>query len=106
MLGRRSFLMILALFAAALPAPLTAVRAADQTLSPEEARAIAKEAYIYGFPLVDNYRVQYSYFVDKSDPEYKAPWNTPSTPRASTPPRTRRSRRRIPTRPIRSSARI
>ncbi|WVT05867.1 DUF1254 domain-containing protein [Sinorhizobium chiapasense] len=68
--------MILALFAAALPAPLTAVRAADQTLSPEEARAIAKEAYIYGFPLVDNYRVQYSYFVDKSDPEYKAPWNT------------------------------
>jgi hypothetical protein len=25
-----------------------------QALTPEEARAIAKEAYIYGFPLVDN----------------------------------------------------
>ena len=42
---------------------------------PEQARAIAKEAYIYGFPMVDNYRVQYSYFVDKEDPEYKGGWN-------------------------------
>ncbi len=40
-----------------------------------EARAIAKEAYIYGFPMVDNYRIQYGYFVDCEDPEYKAPWN-------------------------------
>jgi hypothetical protein len=41
-----------------------------------EARAIAKEAYIYGFPLVDNYRIQHSYFVNKDGKEYKAPWNT------------------------------
>src|SRR5262245_38575073 len=40
-----------------------------------EARAIAKEAYIYGFPLVDSYRIQYSYFVDRNNPEFKAPWN-------------------------------
>jgi hypothetical protein len=45
------------------------------TATPEEARAIAKEAYIYGFPLVDSYRILYSYFVDRSDPEFKAPWN-------------------------------
>jgi len=44
--------------------------------SPAEARAIAKEAVIYGFPLVDSYRIQYSYFVDRSSPEFKAPWNT------------------------------
>ena len=44
-------------------------------ITPAEARAIAKEAYSYGFPLVDNYRIQYSYFVDKNNPEYKAPWN-------------------------------
>ena len=25
--------------------------------------------------MVDNYRVQYSYFVDKEDPEYKGGWN-------------------------------
>jgi hypothetical protein len=48
---------------------------AQQSVSLEEARAIAKEAYIYGFPLVDNYRVQYAFFVDKNNPEYKAPWN-------------------------------
>lgn len=45
-------------------------------LSLDEARAIAKEATIYGFPLVDSYRVQYSYFVDRGGPEYKADWNT------------------------------
>jgi len=44
-------------------------------VTPDQARAIAKEAYIYGFPLVDNYRVQYAYFVDKQDPEYKGRWN-------------------------------
>jgi hypothetical protein len=44
--------------------------------TPEEVRAIAKEAYIYGFPLVDNYRVQHAYFVDRGGPEYKAAWNT------------------------------
>jgi hypothetical protein len=44
-------------------------------VTPEQARAIAKEAYIYGFPMVDNYRVQYSYFVNKQDPEYKGGWN-------------------------------
>jgi len=46
------------------------------TVTPEEAQAISKKAYIYGFPLVDSYRIQYSYFVDLSNPEYKAPWNT------------------------------
>lgn len=44
-------------------------------LTPAEVRAIAKEAYIYGYPLVDNYRIQYAYYVDKSNPEYMAPWN-------------------------------
>ena len=53
-------------------APLSATA---QPSVPAETRAIAKEAYIYGFPLVDNYRIQYSYFVDRSGHEYKAPWN-------------------------------
>jgi hypothetical protein len=44
-------------------------------VSLEQTRAIAKEAYIYGFPMVDNYRVMYSYFVNKDDPEYKGGWN-------------------------------
>jgi hypothetical protein len=44
-------------------------------LSPEEARAIAREAYTYANPLVDNYRVFYGSFVDETDPEYKTPIN-------------------------------
>jgi hypothetical protein len=44
-------------------------------VSPQDARAIAKDAYVYGFPIVDNYRVMYSYFVNKDDPEYKGDWN-------------------------------
>ena len=40
-----------------------------------EARAIAKEAYIYGYPMVDNYRILYAYFADPNNPEFKAPWN-------------------------------
>lgn len=51
------------------------VQSASHSVTPEEARAIAKEAYIYGYPLVDSYRIQYAYFVDKDDTSYKAPWN-------------------------------
>lgn len=47
-----------------------------EALTPGEARVIAKQAYIYGFPLVDHYRVQYTYFQDRQHPEFKAPWNT------------------------------
>ena len=47
----------------------------QKELSPEEARTIAKEAYIYANPVVDSYRILYSYFVDRSSPDYKANWN-------------------------------
>jgi hypothetical protein len=50
-------------------------RAEAQSLSATEVRAIAKDAYIYGYPLVDSYRVQHSYFVDSSSPEFKGAWN-------------------------------
>jgi hypothetical protein len=47
----------------------------SSVVSPDQARAIAKEAYVYGFPLVDDYRVMYSYFVDQGDAEYRGGWN-------------------------------
>lgn len=57
-----------------------------QTNNPTEARAIAKEAYIYGYPMVDSYRIQHAYFVDSTNPEYKAPWNQiRNIPRVFTP---------------------
>jgi hypothetical protein len=61
-------------------------RATATDVTPTEARAIAKEAYIYGYPLVDNYRVEYDYFVDQKNPEFKAPWNhITNIPRVFTP---------------------
>jgi hypothetical protein len=60
---------------ALLPALHFAAAHAQAGVSPAEARAIAKEAYIYGFPIVDNYRIQHAYWVDKTDPEYKGPFN-------------------------------
>jgi hypothetical protein len=45
------------------------------TTTPAEARTIAKEAYIYGSPMVDSYRVTYAYFVARGNPEYKGPFN-------------------------------
>src|SRR5258705_2428194 len=75
-------IILWAAFAAMLA--LATLRAAD--ITPTEARAIAKEAYIYGFPIVDNYRIQYSYFVDRQNPEFKAPWNQiHNVPRVYTP---------------------
>ena len=55
-------------------------------VTPEEARAIAKEAYVYGFPLVDSYRIQYSYFVDPQNPEFKASWAMARASSGVTPP--------------------
>ena len=74
-------LVLVAGFAGFAPAM---VQAADVTAA--EARAIAKEAYIYGFPMVDSYRIQYAYFIDAKNPEYKGPWNQIiNTPRVYTP---------------------
>ena len=59
---------------------------AQTSVSPEEARAIAKDAYIYGFPMVDNYRIEHAYFVDTKNPEFKGPWNhLVNIPRVYTP---------------------
>ena len=75
--------MALAIAGGLLASPAT-LHAQDVT--PAEARAIAKEAYIYGFPMVDNYRIQHAYFVDTKNPEYKAPWNQiANIPRVYTP---------------------
>src|SRR3984957_18220664 len=69
LLRSAAFVTITAMTAKAIPAR------AQSGVGPDEARAIAKEVYIYGFPVVDNYRIQYAYFVDTKNREYKASWN-------------------------------
>lgn len=41
----------------------------------DSVRAIAKDAYIYAYPMADAYRIEYAYFIDEKNPEYKAPLN-------------------------------
>ncbi len=84
MIQRRHFLQ--ATTALALAPSVSSFPAAAAEPTPDEARAIAKDAYVYGFPLVDNYRIQYAYFVDAKNPEYKAPYNRlVNIPRVFTP---------------------
>lgn len=54
---------------------ITACNSSQITATPGEARDIAREAYIYAFPMIDNYRVFYAYFIEKENPEFKAPFN-------------------------------
>ena len=44
-------------------------------VTPEEARAIAREAYLYGFPLVETYKTLHKQAIDRTSPDYKAPLN-------------------------------
>lgn len=48
---------------------------AEFNASLDEARQIAKEAYIYGFPVVEMYKTLYTQAVDMGSPGYKAPFN-------------------------------
>jgi hypothetical protein len=44
-------------------------------LTPQQAQAIARDAYIYGFPIVENYKTLYAYAIAEGNPNYKAPFN-------------------------------
>jgi len=35
-----------------------------------------QKAYIYVFPMVANYKAMYEFFIDKSNSQYKGPFNT------------------------------
>jgi hypothetical protein len=64
----------------------TSTAAVPGGVTPAQAREIAKDAYVYGFPMVDNNRVQCAYFVDQKNPEYKGAFNEiHSTARVFTP---------------------
>lgn len=47
----------------------------SSAMKPEDAARIAKEAYIYGYPMVQNYKTMYIFAIAKGNPEYKAPFN-------------------------------
>ena len=49
--------------------------AVTHELTTDEAREIAREAFVYGFPLVMNYKTLHMYAVNDKSPEYKGPFN-------------------------------
>ncbi len=49
----------------------------QSTTSPAEARTIAKDAYIYGYPMVQVYLTMYAFSIDKTNSQYKGPFNAP-----------------------------
>lgn len=44
-------------------------------VSVQQLREIAKQAYRYGFPMVDMYRIEYAYAVDQNSGQYLGDWN-------------------------------
>ncbi|WCT12280.1 DUF1254 domain-containing protein [Mucilaginibacter jinjuensis] len=45
------------------------------SISPDSAKAIARDAWIYAFPLFNNYRSMYLYALDKKYPDYAGGFN-------------------------------
>jgi hypothetical protein len=58
-----------------LLALLIPLNASAASVTPAEARKIAAEAYLYGFPVVDSYKTLYAQAVETGGSDYKAPFN-------------------------------
>src|SRR4029450_10342059 len=89
----------LALVAALLLAPASAT-AQDATLTPAQARALARDAYVFTYPLVMNYRTMYMQAI-QGDGRF-GPWlhlglSSPADTAIATPqPRTAHTKQRHP----------
>jgi hypothetical protein len=65
----------IALFATACGDNAAETNPDDSKLSSGEVQSIARDAYLYGFPLVMNLKTLYEYTVDTESPNYKGPVN-------------------------------
>lgn len=58
---------------------LIACKTEEKTIiTPEEAKQIAKEAYIFGFPMVVNYKTVWNYTLNKNSSQFKSDFNVKS----------------------------
>jgi hypothetical protein len=53
----------------------SALYAQKAEVSPKEAKAIAEEAYIYAYPMLDSYKMMFVQAVWEKSPAYEAPFN-------------------------------
>lgn len=49
--------------------------ASDAAISVQEVQAIAEEAYVYAYPMMENYRTMFVQAIDRTAPGYLAPFN-------------------------------
>ncbi len=53
---------------------LTSCHQASQ-VTPQQAQKIAREAYIFAYPMLENYKTMYIQAIDRNNPDFKAPFN-------------------------------
>lgn len=58
------------------PSPAQPSTTPSAAPSADEAKEIARDAYVYGVPMVDTYKTVYAFNVDKGNPQYKGPFNS------------------------------
>ena len=83
----------------ALAQPATPAATPESAVTPQEAQAIARDAYIYGFPIVENYKTLYPTRSTPAGRSTRRPSTRSTTPPGSTPRRTPPSSPPTPTRP-------
>jgi hypothetical protein len=65
----------------------------------EDLRAIAREAYLYAFPMAANYQTLYKQAIDTSSHDYRAPFNSLTNASSVATPEDKFVVTPIPTRP-------
>ena len=63
-------------FLAGLFLTLGACQPKEVELTPEQAKQVAEEAYIFAFPMLDNYKMMFAQAIFEGSPAYDAPFNT------------------------------
>lgn len=66
---------IFTLFTLLLILPLSGCQQQEK-VSPEEAKTIAEEAYIYAYPMLEHYKTMFVSFIWEDSPAYRTPFNT------------------------------
>jgi len=69
---------ILALLAACRPTPSPQATTApgEPPADAADTRAIARDAYVYGVPMLGEYQTMHTFSIDTANPQYKGPFNT------------------------------
>jgi len=53
----------------------TATAAGADTISPDDAKAVAEEAYVFAYPMLENYRTMFVQAIDPQSKAYAGPFN-------------------------------